>query len=120
MSMLLSQDPRSPCFRDPTVSFLCCSLSTTGLVVRLFEFRSLCSLFFSTPALQGSAIEQFRARASVKLFKSSPFSSQHPSPEVTHMIFEVLLGWRNIKVPKNKSLVKKIVLFQCTLGVSCV
>jgi len=92
MSMFLSQDPRSPCFRDPTVSFLCCGLSTTGLVVRLFEFRSVCSRFFAISALQGSAMEQFRVLAWVKHFKSSPFSSQHPSPEVTHMISEVLLG----------------------------
>lgn len=68
---------RSPSFRDPTVRFLCHSLSTTGLIVRLFEFRSVCSLFFSISALQGSAIEQFRAHAWVKPLKS-PFLQPTP------------------------------------------
>lgn len=69
--------PRSPSFRNPTVRFLCRSLSTTGLVVRLFEFRSVCSLFFSISALQGSAIEQFRAHAWVKPLKG-PFLQPTP------------------------------------------
>lgn len=37
MSALLSPDPRSPCFRDPPASFLCCGLSAAGLVVRLLN-----------------------------------------------------------------------------------
>lgn len=69
---------------------LCCSLSATGLVVRRFEFRSVCSLFFFVSALQGSAIEQFRMHAWVKRFKVVLSSA----PEVTHVISEVLLEYR--------------------------
>lgn len=97
MSMLISQVPVSPHFRDPTVSFPCCGLSAAGLVVRLSEFRSACSLFFSISALESRAVEQFRVHAWVKCFKSSPVSSQHPLPEVTHSISEVLLGQMSIR-----------------------
>lgn len=100
------------------MSFLCCSLSTTGLVVKLFQFRSVCSLFFSISALEGGAIEQFRVNAWVKCFKCTPFSSQHPSPEVTHTISEVLLGYINSRVSKHKSFPKKRVLFQRIQAVS--
>lgn len=97
MSVLISQVPVSPHFRDPTVSFPCCGLSAAGLVVRLSEFRSACSLFFSISALESRAVEQFRVHAWVKCFKSSPVSSQHPLPEVTHSISEVLLGQMSIR-----------------------
>lgn len=49
-----------------------------------------------------------------------PSSSQHPSPEVTHMISEILLELKNIRVSKHKCSVKKKVLFQYTQVVSCV
>lgn len=49
-----------------------------------------------------------------------PSSSQNPSPEVTHMISEVLLELKNIKVSKHKRSVKKTVLFQCPQFASCV
>lgn len=54
-------------------------------------------LFFSVSALESRAVEQFRVHAWVKRFKSSPVSSQHPLPEVTHSISEVLLGQMSIR-----------------------
>lgn len=122
MSMLISQVPVSPHFRDPTVSFPCCGLSAAGLVVRLSEFRSACSLFFSISALESRAVEQFRVHAWVKCFKSSPVSSQHPLPEVTHSISEVLLGQMSIRDQGIKTVKfikkKKKVLLQCTQIIS--
>lgn len=54
MSTLLSRGPRSPRFRDPTVSFLGCSLSAAGLVVRLLNSGQ--SVLRGFPFLLGEAV----------------------------------------------------------------
>lgn len=91
-----------PCSFPKILGLLASEIPLRAFCVAVFQQLGLLSgflnsgqsvlCFFSISALQGSVIEQFRAHAWVKCFKSSTFSRQHPSPEVTHMISEVLLG----------------------------